>query len=124
MKHRILVTEDDPLLMALYKKSLLDLDEVEITWAPTLESARRLLRTERFELALLDLNLTEAQAHEGLELLAALKLQPRSAVVMMSSEYDAATVAECQRRGALAFVPKHLGFIRRLPDVVKQALTA
>lgn len=124
MKRRLLVTEDDPLLMALYKNSLKDLDGFEITYAPSLEAARKLLATERFDMALLDLNLQSAHGHEGFELLTDLRRTQRSAVVMMSSDDDEETIAECTRRGALAFIPKHQGFARRLPEVVRQTVTA
>lgn len=124
MKRKLLVTEDDPLLMELYKRSLKELDGFDITYAPSLQDARRLLATQRFELALLDLNLESAHGHEGLELLADLRRTYRSAVVMMSSDDDEATIAECTRRGALAFIPKRQGFALRLPEVVRQAATA
>ncbi len=124
MNRRLLVTEDDPLLMALYKRSLKELDGFDITYAPSLEDARKLLATDQFDLALLDLNLASAHGREGLELLTDLRRTQHSTVVMMSSDDDEDTIAECTRRGALAFIPKHTGFARRLPDVVRQAVTA
>ncbi len=124
MNRRLLVTDDDPLLMALYKKSLKELDGFDVIYAPSLEAARKLLATDRFDFALLDLNLASAHGHEGLELLTDLQFAHHSAVVMMSSDDDEDTIAECARRGAVAFIPKHIGFARRLPEVVRQAATA
>jgi DNA-binding NarL/FixJ family response regulator len=123
MTRKLLVTDDDPLLLALYKSSLKNLTDVEITYAPSLESARRLLATEKYEMALLDLNLCETHGHEGFQLLQDIRNSQRAAVVMMSSDDDDATIAECVRRGAAGFIPKRQGFARQLPEVVRRTLS-
>jgi DNA-binding NarL/FixJ family response regulator len=71
-------------------------------------------------MALVDLNLVTPHGHEGLLLLQDIRTSQNADVVMMSSDDDDATIAECVRKGATGFIPKRDGFAGRLPEVVRE----
>jgi len=69
MNHKSALIVDDDNLMRLSLASLLRSEGVETQTASTMEEAEMLLKTERFDLAIIDLRLTENEGLEGLELI-------------------------------------------------------
>ncbi|MCC7242658.1 MAG: response regulator [Acidobacteria bacterium] len=82
------------------------------------DEALRLLSSERFSLAILEHRLEDGDAWPILE--AALALDPRVPVIVVSAEGDDAVAAEAIQRGASAYLVKSAKFWERLPTIVER----
>lgn len=124
MTMRMLITDDDPSLLALYRALLGRMTEVVADYASTADDALTLIGTRHYDLALLDINLTPDPARrEGISLLARLRASaPDTEAVMMSSLDDDATVQQCLGLGATAFTSKNHDFVPTLLGRVRDAL--
>lgn len=117
---KLLITDDDPALLALYQAFLRNVGNVKVDYATTPEAARCCLRDHSYDLAFFDLNLTAEHSRDGLDLLAIMKSRaPKSRVIMMSSDDDQDTVRTCLAKGATTFVPKRPGFMNDLVRIAR-----
>jgi DNA-binding NarL/FixJ family response regulator len=103
---RFLIVDDHPLMRGAIRNNLETLGEaVRCEPASTMADALRLIGAgTRFDLALLDLNLPDANGTSGLETLRS--RFPGLPVLVMSGEHDDRTVDRCIAAGAAGFLPK------------------
>jgi DNA-binding NtrC family response regulator len=117
---RILITDDDELLIQMYRKLFASITDTEIVYARSVEESRAKLVAERFDVAVFDVNLS-VKGGEGVELVTELrKRSPATVTVLMSTMDDAVTVERCS--AAFCFVPKNVVFIPTLRSAVTRAL--
>jgi len=114
MTYRILITDDDALLMSAYQAILKKDTCLAVDFATSPAEALTFMAASHYDAALLDIELSD-ETTTGLDLLNHLKQRdPATAVLMMSSKDDAATVAQCRRLGAANFSSKNHGFLTTL----------
>src|SRR5262245_26285328 len=99
-KPRAIIVEDQTTFRELLAELLETNDGYTVSTGATLSEARELLRTERFDLIVLDLVLPDAH---GLDLLSELRALPRPPrVVVLTAHSRPNIVKEAMRRGAHA----------------------
>jgi two-component system response regulator (stage 0 sporulation protein F) len=87
--------------------SLLGSDLVETRTASTREEAELLLKTERFDLAIVDLRLGGSGGMEGLELISAIKARTPETQVVLFTGYGTLEIERAaHERGAIAYWEK------------------
>jgi len=114
---KILLVDDHALFRAGLRMLLTTIcqDATTLEAATTAEGIALTHAHPDLDLCLLDLSLKN---ESGLAAIAAFKeAAPQTAVVVVSSADDSATIRACLDRGAMSFIPKSLG-----PDVLTQAL--
>ena len=100
---RILLVEDDAILLRRFKKELSA--RFLVTTASTLDEAQKLLDTRRFDLVLTDMHLTPDQNAEGLQVLRHKnRLNCQAKRLAMSSDY--CMKDSCLNAGAARFFEK------------------
>lgn len=102
-KPRILVVDDDPRLLAGLA-SLLKGKGYDVTEAEGGRMAYRVLETNSFDLAMLDLRMPDVDGFDVMERLAS--EQPDCGVVVVSGESSFSSVSRALRRGALDYIRK------------------
>lgn len=121
MTLKILITDDDPTLLALYDATLKNFPNLEVKLARNAQECRLALAQKAYDLALLDIELNDGTGG-GLDLLAQItRLGLKTRAVMMSTKDDQKTVARCKALGARAFLSKNHDFLRSLLATVKAA---
>lgn len=119
---RMLVTDDDPCLLAMYQALFSRLTGVTVDYAATPSACKKLLSKRKYDLALLDISLGDGQT-DGFALLRDIRTKtPRTEVLMMSSMDGEETVARCKLLGATSFTSKNAGFSERLQALVNELL--
>jgi DNA-binding NarL/FixJ family response regulator len=114
MKARILITDDDPTLLRIYRSIFEANDAVMVDYACTRSAGRALLGQHQYELAIFDIDLGES-SHDGLDLLDfARNTRVATNVVMISTMDDPPTIKRCYGLGANAFVSKNKDFLQTL----------
>lgn len=102
---RLLIVDDDDVARDVLKLKLESRKDISLSEASSLEEALHRIRTEVFDLVLLDLRLQFGT--EGLDVLAETKtLRPRTEVMMLSAYGTISVVVEAMKRGAIDFIPK------------------
>jgi response regulator NasT len=112
-KGRILVVDDDRLVLATVAHGLAQAG-YEVIDADNGDDAILLAREHRPQLALLDIRM---EGKSGFDVAATLRDAYRIPFVFLSAFSDAATVAEVQRLGALAYLVKPLDVGQIVPGV-------
>ncbi|MBL8341447.1 MAG: response regulator [Rubrivivax sp.] len=112
-KGRILVVDDDRLVLATVAHGLAQAG-YEVIDADNGDDAILLAREHRPQLALLDIRM---EGKSGFDVAATLRDAYRIPFVFLSAFSDAATVAEVQRLGALAYLVKPLDVGQIVPAV-------
>jgi two-component system response regulator PilR (NtrC family) len=111
----VLVVDDEPDLLELVSLTLSRMS-LQTRTAPDLNSARRLLKTERFDLCLTDMRLPDG---DGLDLVAWIQ-QNRSAVpvAVITAHGNVESAVRALKLGAFDFVskPLDLGLLRKLVE--------
>jgi len=121
MTLRILITDDDPTLLALSDATLRNFPNLEVQFARNSKECRTALAKNAYDLALLDIELNDGTGG-GLDLLGQItKLGLKTRAVMMSTKDDQKTVARCKALGARAFLSKNHDFLRSLLATVRAA---
>ncbi len=116
--HKILVTDDDATLQALYHATLGKIRHYDVDYAASAAECREMLLANRYDLALLDIELGQ---ESGVELLTFIHHSaPHVRPIMMSSHDDPATIARCAGEGARGFVSKNRNFLSTLLKTVEQ----
>jgi DNA-binding NtrC family response regulator len=109
MNHKSVLIVDDDNLMRLSLASLLRSEGVETQTASTMEEAEILLKTEHFDLAIIDLRLTESEGLEGLELISKIKAQTPGTQAVLFTAYGSPEIEqEALQRGADEYWEKSL----------------
>jgi DNA-binding response OmpR family regulator len=104
----ILVVDDDDATRSSLS-SILASDVVAVRTASTRKEAERLIETERFDLAIVDLSLTGRVGMEGLELISKIKERAPQTVVAVLTGYGSPEIErEARRRGADQYWEKTL----------------
>lgn len=116
---QILVVDDDESTRA-FLHSVLTAEDYCCQVAADLESAERILRTKKVDLALVDLYLGTANGLNVLDLINV--LQPQSACVIMTAHATVETVARSVAGGALEYLSKPL-MIEELLGLVRKVET-
>ena len=118
-KPRVLVVDDEEIARRTFSKNLRHLG-YEVRTAPDAEKARRLLKRERFDVALLDVVMPGGT--NGLYLAAWLsKVYPDLPLVLMSGKAHKEMIAEAMTLGVHEFLEKPVG-IKELDLALKRAL--
>jgi diguanylate cyclase (GGDEF)-like protein len=106
-RRRILLVEDNPgdaLLIQQMIGASLDAEAWEVTWVQRLDQAARTLGDSVFEVALLDLSLSDSVGLATCDEL--LSLHPELPFVVLTGDRDEATGVAAVRRGAQDFLQK------------------
>jgi DNA-binding NtrC family response regulator len=104
----ILIVDDDDLTCASLA-TILESDAVVTRTAATIEEAEKLLTSETFDLAIVDLRLTATVKMEGLELISKIKTQtPETQVVLFTAYGSPEIEQEALKRGAVEYWEKSL----------------
>lgn len=113
---RILIVDDDPILMCLVKESLIrGLDNVVIEMAETFVDANQLVNKNDFDLALVDIMLPDGN---GIDLLSHLRLTNPSVLVFIMTVTDLPEYrSEARQRGAVRFLRKPFDFGKLVAEV-------
>jgi DNA-binding NtrC family response regulator len=105
-KKSVLIVDDDDSIPASLV-SLLRSDAVETQTASTMEEAESLLKTERFDLAIVDLRLGGSGGMEGLELISTIKTRTPETQVALFTCYGSPEIErEARERGAADYWEK------------------
>jgi DNA-binding NtrC family response regulator len=117
MSHKSVLIVDDDRAVCGSLASILRSDEVETRTAFTMEEAERLLKSERFDLAIVDLRLRGSDSMEGLELISKIKAQsPQTQVVLFTAYGSPEIEAEARRRGAADYWEKRI----KIPTIIER----
>jgi|YNPNPStandDraft_1061719.scaffolds.fasta_scaffold126917_1 DNA-binding NtrC family response regulator len=87
MKKKILIVDDEPNLLSIYKK-LLSTDYIDIYTAETFEEAIAHINKNNFDALITDLNLTPKLQKEGLKLIDALKKKNKDAICILITAFE------------------------------------
>ncbi len=118
MKKRILVTDDDPTLLSMYRALIGRQENVTADFASTPSDCKSLVASRTYDAAWLDISLGDP-VDDGFSLLQLIHSQsPRTAVTMMSSMDGGDTVDRCLQLGASKFMSKNHDFARSLSSEV------
>jgi ActR/RegA family two-component response regulator len=105
-KKSVLIVDDDDSIRASLV-SLLRSDVVETQTASTMEEAETLLKTDRFDLAIVDLRLGGSGGAEGLELISTIKARTPETQVALFTGYGSPEIErEARERGAADYWEK------------------
>src|SRR5690349_1961925 len=103
MSLRLLVTDDDPCLLGMYRRLFSTSTGLEVDYAASPAACRALLASGRYDLALFDISLGDPD-EDGIGLLRWVRAtRPETKVVMMSSQDSPEMVDRCLRLGAGSF---------------------
>ena len=122
MKYKMLVTDDDPELLALYKSLFNCNYDLEVDFASTPEECRMLIKRNLYDLVLLDIYLTPGNP-DGKDILSEMWKYPHTEAVMMSTCDDPKTVKECFELGADEFISKNDQFISSLQRCIAKRMS-
>jgi DNA-binding NtrC family response regulator len=112
----ILIVDDDSAIRSSLV-SLLKSDAVETRTASTLEEAEMLLKTQTFDLAIVDLRLRGSEGLEGLELISTIKARtPETQVVLFTGYGSPEIEQEALKRGAVDYWEKRM----KIPTVLEK----
>lgn len=113
---RILVCEDDPDIAAVLVE-LLGSAGLQPVVSPSAQAARRLLREQPFDVALIDLNLPDA---DGLELIASLRTDPAAQslpMIVMTARHEQGSAALLQSLQLADWLAKPIDSARLLNSI-------
>ncbi|MBI3949875.1 MAG: response regulator [Acidobacteria bacterium] len=114
-KSVLIVDDDNSICSSL--ASLLKSELVETRIASTMEEAEMLLRTETFNLALVDLRLRGSEGTEGLDLISRIKARaPETRVVLFTAYGSPEIEQEALRRGAVEYWEKRM----KIPTLIER----
>lgn len=120
---RVLIVDDEPTIL-LGLSHLLRRTGAHVTPCLGRDEAEVAIRSQVFELALLDVRLSGSEAHAGLDLLTMLKQRsPRTHVIVMTAYGSDEVRREAMARGASHYYDKPinldhlLGLVRELPSL-------
>jgi DNA-binding NtrC family response regulator len=112
----ILIVDDDSAIRSSLV-SLLKSDAVETRTASTMEEAEMLLKTQTFDLAIVDLRLRGSEGLEGLELISTIKARtPETQVVLFTGYGSPEIEQEALKRGAVDYWEKRM----KIPTVLEK----
>jgi adenylate cyclase len=117
--HAVLLVDDDPLIHVLVTRRL-DSNSVRVTSVGSGRAALDLMRTEGFDLVLLDLNMPDM---DGLATLDAIKSDPQLAsvpVIVLTASNAHSSVAQCLSLGAAGYLLKPIDPLVLLQRVHRQ----
>jgi two-component system, NtrC family, nitrogen regulation response regulator GlnG len=118
MKPKLLILDDDPAILQLFK-SLLSQEDVEIYLESDSEAALRRITTERPNVALFDISMP---GKSGLQvLLEAKKIDPGLSVIVMTAYGTTQNAIEAMKRGAYDFITKPFD-MRKLKNSIHKAV--
>lgn len=107
MDQKFILIVDDDELTTTSLTGLLKSEAVTIRTASTREEAEALIEAERFDLAIVDLHLTERPDQEGLQLISRIKQHtPETPVVLFTAYGSAEIEREARKRGAADYWEK------------------
>jgi DNA-binding NtrC family response regulator len=114
-KHRILVVDDDELMLQLCQSVLRQLPEVELILESDSRRAAGLLASETFDLLLTDLRMP---GKSGLELLQeGRQADPQLTVIIMTGYPSVDNAVECMKQGAVDYLVKPFSNAELLKNV-------
>jgi DNA-binding response OmpR family regulator len=117
---RILVVDDDPILLE-FAAVHLSAPEVTIETARDGESALKLLRAQRFDVALLDIGMPGMDGFAVLEQLRRDPAQQHLATIMLTGREDIGSIDRAYRLGATSFTIKPVNW-RQLAYEIRYVL--
>jgi len=117
-KYRILIIEDNPDLLEMYR-ALLEKDDYKLSLAMSAADGFAELGIDRFDLVLLDLFLP---GMDGLEVLRRIRQMNKDIpVIVITANMDSSVQRRCEQLGASAYLAKPVG-IKRLVQTVESFL--
>lgn len=118
MAYKILVVDDES-ATAFGLKALMETEEVRVLTATNLETAKRILESEKVDVLLTDVRLTGTLGSEGLELLEFVKAAyPETRVILMTGYGDPAVMEKAHKMGADCYFEKPVE-LGRLSEVIR-----
>jgi DNA-binding NtrC family response regulator len=106
MAYKILVVDDES-ATAFGLKALMETEEVKVLTATNLQTAKRILESEKVDVLLTDIRLTGTLGSEGLDLLAFVKATyPDTRVILMTGYGDPAVMEKAHKMGADCYFEK------------------
>ena len=122
MTRRMLITDDDPCLLSMYRTLFAKQDGLTVDFADNPSACRTLMDSQQYDLALFDIDLNDP-SEDGFGLLQALRNRsPGTGVLMMSSMDSGDTIDRCLSLGADGFASKNKDFARVLRAHVRAML--
>lgn len=120
---QLLLVEDNPgdALLVTEKLEEARPEHYRVTLATNLAEAARLLRSERFEVVLLDLSLPDGTGSDGVTRLR--REAPEVPIVVLTGSDDEALAEACLRAGAQDFLSKHDDHPRSLHRSIGYAIS-
>jgi DNA-binding NtrC family response regulator len=116
MSHKAVLIVDDDRAVCGSLASILRSDEVGTRTAFTVEEAERLLKSETFDLAIVDLRL-RGEGMEGLDLISKIKTQtPETQVVLFTAYGSPEIEREARQRGAVDYWEKRM----KIPNIIER----
>ncbi|NTS76769.1 response regulator transcription factor [Catenovulum sp. SM1970] len=104
---RILIVEDHALTLELIAQGVQQnfADIEEVVQADSVAKAKQLIKTKVFDIALIDINLTDGK---GIELLPLLNAEPHKAeCIMLTVEDERDVIVDCLKHGAQGYLLKN-----------------
>jgi DNA-binding NtrC family response regulator len=115
-KHRILVIDDDPLMLDLARYHL-QTSGYDVAIAETAEEGLRLIQEQPTDLALTDLFLPDVN---GITLVEQLRTaSPSTVIIMITGHGSVSTAVDAMKAGAFSFIEKPVDFEHLLATVEK-----
>jgi adenylate cyclase len=119
-QEKILIVDDEKLLTLAIEESLTSFDNYQVTTVTKAEPGLTLLKEERYDLVITDINLP---GMNGLDLLREIKeIDPKIEVILMTAYATVETAVEAMKEGAYDYLTKPLPSIDSLRQVVRKAL--
>jgi len=118
----LILVVDDSQMVQKAVKDLLEKKEHRIRMAGTVRTAVNRIRSQKFDLILMDLNLPDARGEEAIRELR-LQMKVKTPIIVLSGEIKAETVIALKPFGISGFVIKSDDFERRLDEEVDKSLS-
>ncbi len=106
-KKNVLIIDDDAQILDLLKM-FMENNQCEAETASTAEKGLALLRSENFDLVLLDIMLPDVENLSALE--AIVKNSPNTPVIMITGGNDIELAEQCLAKGAVDYITKPFDF--------------
>ncbi|MEZ4297885.1 MAG: sigma-54 dependent transcriptional regulator [Polyangiaceae bacterium] len=104
---KLLIVDDQPGDRLILRKTLREIGDVDISEADSLESARRVLATEKFDAAIIDLRLGEdIRNRDGQTLVRELSAKTTTLAIVWTATRELHEVREAMRNGAYDYIFK------------------
>lgn len=116
----VLLVEDYEDTAVLTREFLGVQGDYTVQWSPTLEAACVALQARKFDVILLDYNLSDANGLQSLEMINSLNVN--TPVVMVTARGDERVAVKSVKAGAADYIVKTSSYLETLPDVMNRVI--